>query len=89
MTMWGPSEFCPTGNLRTYDCMSELAAIAIPSLFVCGRYDEATPESTQYYQSLVPGAEFHVFEQSAHMSYLEETDSYLEEVRRFIRNVES
>ncbi|REE94592.1 proline iminopeptidase [Paenibacillus taihuensis] len=89
MTMWGPSEFCPTGNLKHYDVTPQLHEIAIPSLFLCGRYDEATPESTQHYQSLVPGAELHVFEESSHMGYLEETDAYLQTVRQFLQKVEA
>ncbi|SMF09757.1 proline iminopeptidase-family hydrolase [Paenibacillus barengoltzii] len=88
LTMWGPSEFCPTGNLKTFDCTSELNQIAIPALFVCGRYDEATPESTQYYQSLVPHSQFHVFENSAHYGYLEDSDEYKALLRSFTNKVE-
>jgi proline iminopeptidase len=88
MTMWGPSEFCPLGNLKTYDITPDLHKIHIPSLFICGRHDEAAPESTQYYSSLVPGSGFHVFENSAHVSYLEETDEYLRVVRGFLSRVE-
>jgi proline iminopeptidase len=89
MTMWGPSEFCPLGNLKTYDCTAQLPDIHIPSLFVCGRYDEAAPGTTRYYHSLVPGSGFHVFENSAHVSYLEETDEFLKVVGRFLRKVEA
>ncbi|TJY41307.1 alpha/beta fold hydrolase [Cohnella pontilimi] len=88
LTMWGPSEFYPTGNLKTYNVTPDLSAIALPALFLCGRYDEATPESTQYYQSLVPGAEMCVFENSSHLSYLEETDAYISVVRSFLGQVE-
>lgn len=84
MTMWGPSEFSPTGNLKTFDCTTQLHKINIPSLFVCGRYDEAAPESTQYYQSLLQDSEFHVFENSSHVSYLEETNEFLKIVRGFL-----
>ncbi|MED4754326.1 proline iminopeptidase-family hydrolase [Brevibacillus choshinensis] len=89
MKMWGPSEFCPTGNLKTFDYTPKLHEINIPSLFVCGRYDEAAPESTQYYQSLVPDSEFHVFEKSSHVSYLEETEAYVEVVRAFLRKADT
>ncbi|MFA4135357.1 MULTISPECIES: proline iminopeptidase-family hydrolase [unclassified Brevibacillus] len=89
MTMWGPSEFCPTGNLKTFDYTPQLHQINIPSLFVCGRYDEATPESTGYYQSLVPKAELHVFENSSHVGYLEETDEYVQVIRSFLQKADS
>lgn len=89
MKMWGPSEFCPTGSLKTFDYTTQLHEINLPSFFVCGRYDEAAPESTQYYQSLVPDSEFHVFENSSHVSYLEEPEAYIETVRAFLRKVDT
>ncbi|MDF2679321.1 MAG: pip [Brevibacillus sp.] len=89
MKMWGPSEFCPTGNLKTFDYTPQLHEINIPSLFVCGRYDEAAPKSTQYYQSLVPDSEFHVFENSSHVSYLEEPEAYVGTVRAFLRKADT
>ncbi|MCL6574228.1 MAG: proline iminopeptidase-family hydrolase, partial [Bacillus sp. (in: Bacteria)] len=49
MLMWGPSEFTVTGNLKEFDCTSELKEITCPTLYTCGRFDEATPETTQYY----------------------------------------
>ena len=41
--MWGPSEFSVKGNLKSFDCTSRLHEINCPTLFTCGRYDEATP----------------------------------------------
>lgn len=86
--MWGPSEFHVTGNLKNFDCTSQLKDMGIPTLYTCGRYDEATPESTKYFSSLTPGAKFHVFENSAHMPYLEETDEYMMVVREFLSSVD-
>ena len=86
-TMWGPSEFCATGNLKTYDVTPQLHEIDIPTLFLCGRYDETKPDTLLYYQSLVPGSQSHVFEQSAHKAYLEETDAYIRVVREFLQSV--
>ncbi|KEO84235.1 proline iminopeptidase-family hydrolase [Tumebacillus flagellatus] len=86
-TMWGPSEFCATGNLKTYDVTPRLHEIEIPTLFLCGRYDETRPETLEYYQSLVPGSKLHVFEESAHKAYFEEKDEYLRVVREFLQTV--
>lgn len=83
-TMWGPNEFFMTGNLLNYDHTARLSEIDIPTLFTCGRYDEATPETTAWYQSLLPGSELVVFEQSAHLPHLEETESYLQTLRNFL-----
>lgn len=87
--MWGPSEFTVKGNLKEFDCTSRLNEITCPTLFTCGRYDEATPESTQYFSSLAPNSNFHVFEQSAHLPYIEEPEEYLQVVSEFLKLVDS
>lgn len=86
--MWGPNEFVATGTLKDYDRSARLAEIAVPALFICGRYDEATPESTAFYARKMARAEMVVFEKSAHMPHLEETPKYLRVVRDFLRRVE-
>ncbi|WP_156291401.1 proline iminopeptidase-family hydrolase [Oceanobacillus salinisoli] len=82
--MWGPSEFHVTGNLKNFDCTTELKNITVPTLFTCGRYDEATPESTEYFSNLTPNSTFHVFENSAHMAYIEEPKQYIKTMKRFL-----
>ncbi|CAM3711274.1 proline iminopeptidase-family hydrolase [Mesobacillus zeae] len=86
--MWGPSEFSVKGNLKTFDCTSRLKEINCPTLYTCGRFDEATPETTAYYSSLTPDSGFHVFEKSAHMPYIEEREEYLEVIGGFLKDVE-
>jgi len=85
--MWGPSELYATGNLIDYDRSDRLREIALPTLYTCGRYDEATPEATAWYRSLTPAAEMVLFEHSAHMPHLEETDTYLAALRAFLSQV--
>jgi proline iminopeptidase len=87
-TMWGPSEFCVTGNLKDFDCTPRLHEIKTPSLFLCGRYDEATPESTSYFSSLVPNSKLHIFEESAHSPYREQPEEYVNVVNAFLESVE-
>jgi len=88
-TMWGPTEGYVTGNLRNYDQTSHLDEISIPTLFTCGRFDEASPEATAWYQSFVPNAEIVVFEQSAHMAHLEECQKYIEVIKDFLHRIEA
>jgi len=88
-SMWGPTECYVTGNLRDYDQTSRLDEISIPTLFTCGRFDEASPEATAWYQSFVPNAEMVVFEQSAHMAHLEESQKYIEVIKDFLHCVEA
>ena len=86
--MWGPSEFSITGCLANYDRTDSLGQIKVPTLLTCGRHDEATPEATAWYQSLIPNSKMVVFEESAHLAHLEEPDHYLAVVREFLRSVE-
>jgi len=88
LTMWGPSEFYATGTLVNYDRTNHLHEISVPTLLTCGRYDEATPKTTEWYQGLIPGSEIAYFEQSSHMPHLEEPESYLRVVRKFFAQVE-
>jgi proline iminopeptidase len=77
------------GNLKEFDCTSQLMEISCPTLYTCGRFDEATPETTQYYSSLTPNANFHVFEHSAHLPYIEEPEAYLQVIGSFLREIDS
>lgn len=88
-TMWGASEFTVTGTLKTFDVTGRLSELTLPSLFTCGRYDEATPETTAYYASLVAGARFHVFEHSAHMTIQEEPEEFARILKAFLKDVEA
>ncbi len=87
-TMWGPSEFFIIGNLANYDSTSCLGEIAIPTLLTCGRYDEASPDATAWYQSLIPQAEIAIFENSSHMPHLEEMELYLQVVQEFLNGID-
>ncbi|SHG87775.1 proline iminopeptidase-family hydrolase [Ornithinibacillus halophilus] len=83
--MWGPSEFHVTGNLRNFDCTKELKTFTIPTLYTCGRYDEATPESTSYFSKQTPESKLHIFEESAHMPYIEQPEEYLRVTHNFLK----
>ncbi|MFP5258370.1 MAG: proline iminopeptidase-family hydrolase [Acidobacteriota bacterium] len=82
--MWGPSEFTLTGTLAEYDCTAELSRITVPTLLTCGRYDEATPETTADFASRIPGAKLVVFEEASHSHHLEQEGRYLEVLERFM-----
>ncbi|PKG31831.1 proline iminopeptidase-family hydrolase [Methanoregula sp.] len=83
--MWGPSEFTITGTLKGFECSERLHKIQVPVLFTCGRYDEATPETTAYYQTKLPGSQLRVFENASHSHHLEQEQEYLATVRKFLK----
>jgi proline-specific peptidase len=87
--MWGPSELAATGTLKDYEREDALPSLDLPVLFTAGRYDEATPETIEHFQSLVPGSRVAIFENSAHMTMLDEPEVYVEAVREFLNDVDS
>jgi proline iminopeptidase len=86
--MWGPSEAHPTGVLAGWDVTPRLGEIRVPALVLCGRYDEATPLQAETIVQGLPDAELTVFEQSAHMAPVEETERYLTAVRNFLARID-
>jgi len=87
--MWGPSEFTQTGTLHGRDLVSDLKNITIPTLFTCGQWDEATPATTKYYQTNLPGSEIVIFEEASHAHHIEKTVEYLKVVRAFLTKSET
>ncbi len=82
--MWGPSEFTITGELKGFDNTNVLKNISLPVLFTAGEYDEATPETTQYYAGLTPGAKIIIYKDASHTHHLEKQSEYLADIRRFL-----
>lgn len=82
--MWGPSEFTLTGTLKEVDLEPRLGEIRCPTLLTCGRYDEATPETTALYRDMIPEAELVLFEDASHQHHLERPEAYHEAVRNFL-----
>ena len=87
-TMWGPSESYPTGVLAGWDVTPRLGEIRVPALVMCGRHDEATPLQAETIVQGLPDAELVIFEESAHMAPVEETERYLATVRGFLARVD-
>jgi len=86
--MCGPSEFTITGTLKDYERVDRLREITTPTLFVCGRYDEATPAATEYYHRSMPGSDFAVIENASHLSFVEQPESFNRVLREFLRRSE-
>ncbi len=85
--MWGPAEFKPTGTLIDFDLAGRLHEIKIPVLLLCGRFDEATPATVEYFKNQIPNAKMEVFEKSAHFPHWTERKEYIETVRSFLNSL--
>jgi proline-specific peptidase len=86
--LWGPSEFTMTGILKDYDRIAQLKDIKVPTLFTCGRYDEATPSSTSLYRSHLPNSKMLIFEDASHEHHIEKAELYLKQVREFLHCID-
>jgi proline iminopeptidase len=82
--VWGANELAVTGLVKDYNVTPRLGLIKQPTLCVCGRFDEATPEAHQYFASQLPDSRCHIFEHSAHHPQLTERVDFLRIVRDFL-----
>jgi pimeloyl-ACP methyl ester carboxylesterase len=87
--MWGPNEFTVIGTLKDWDVIGQLSEIDVPTLITSGRHDECTPKLVEPLHEGIAGSEWVVFEESAHMPYLEEPERYLAVVGAFLEKVEA
>jgi len=87
-TMWGPSEFSVQGNLKDFDRVSALKSINMPTLLLCGEFDECTPPTTREYASMIRGSEFAEIKGSAHLTTIDAPRATLDVVRRFLARVD-
>lgn len=83
-TMWGPSETHATGTLKNWTVLDRLDQVSAQTLFISGKYDEATPLQTEKAHKLLPGSEWVLLEESSHSGLFEQPDEYLAAVSAFI-----
>lgn len=86
--MDGPSEFTISGNLKDYNATDRLGNIKIPTLFVCGEYDEARPSTVKYFQSLVPNAQFAEISNAGHLSMQDNAGENNKAIEDFLNDLE-
>jgi L-proline amide hydrolase len=86
--MNGPNEFYCVGTLRDWTIEDRVHRIAVPTLLLSGRHDEATPRTVQPFYDAIRGARWEIFESSSHMPFIEERDRYLELVNAFLTQVD-
>ncbi|MBL3671356.1 proline iminopeptidase-family hydrolase [Streptomyces sp. M2CJ-2] len=82
--MNGPSEFHVTGTLRDWSVEDCLPDIAVPTLLLTGRHDEATPATVRPFVDLIPDVRWEVFEESSHLPHLEEPERFHEVLAAFL-----
>ncbi len=83
-TMWGPNEFTCTGTLRSWDRSRDLGRITMPTLILCGKYDEVVPSCSRTLHAGIADSELVIFEESSHSSHFEEPDRFFRVLRNFL-----
>ncbi|MFF8378130.1 proline iminopeptidase-family hydrolase [Streptomyces sp. NPDC015661] len=87
-TLWGRTEWNLTGNLRDWDVTARLGEIDLPVLVTTGRHDVATPALVRPLVDGIRGAEWVVFEWSAHLPTVEEPERYRAVLAEFLAAAE-
>lgn len=87
--LFGADELEPRGALAGWDIARRLGEITYPALVVSGRHDLVPPTSAAVLYQGIPSSEWVVFEHSAHLPHLEETQRFLEVLDGFLGKVEA
>lgn len=87
--MNGPSEFHVVGTLRDWSVEDVLPDIAVPTLVLSGRHDEATEVTVRPFQERIPEVRWEVLEESSHMPHLEEPERFHSLLVEFLKGLDS
>ena len=87
--MWGPNEWTVTGALDGWDVRPRLGELVLPTLVLRGAHDLSTEAICRTLLDGLPNAREVVFAESSHTPVLEQTERYLDTVRRFLYAVEA
>ncbi|MEU8524010.1 proline iminopeptidase-family hydrolase [Streptomyces sp. NPDC048629] len=87
-TMWGP-EWNVNGHLKDWDVTDRLGELDLPVLVTSGRYDLTTETVVRPLVEGVRGAEWVLFEKSAHLPSIEEPEHYRQVVEGFLSELEA
>ena len=82
--MWGPSELMCNGTLAGHVVTDRISAIIVPTLIMSGKYDECRASTAQAYHAGIKGSRWELFEESSHLSYVEEAAKYQRVMNDFL-----
>lgn len=83
-SMWGPSELMCNGTLAGHVVTDRLDRIIAPTLIMSGKYDECMATTVGAYLSGIKGSRWELFEESSHLSYVEEAAKYQRVMNEFL-----
>jgi len=87
-TLWGPDLTRCTGPMTQWDVTDRLHEIMVPTLILCGWYDECLPEHHFTLAEGIPNNEFVIFGNSSHMiTHEKEGPAYMGVIKNFLERV--
>ncbi len=87
--MWGPSEFEPSGTLKSYNRVAALDRIKVPTMIICGEFDEATPETGVKYANRIPACTFAEIKGASHAIWEEKPARIRKVIGDFLQDIEA
>ena len=86
--MWGPSEFEPSGTLKTYSRVRDLSRIKVPTMIICGEHDEATPATGIRYANKIRGCTYSEIKGASHAIWYEKPARLRNVINDFLKENE-
>ncbi len=86
--LWGRSEFIITGALKDYDRTNDLKNVDVPTLYVIGEFDEISPKTAKYYQSLTPNSRVMIIENAGHTTMHDNPVSEVKVISDFLAELD-
>ncbi|WP_277670071.1 proline iminopeptidase-family hydrolase [Saccharomonospora viridis] len=86
-TMWGPTEFHVSGNLRSYHRMDRLRDLEVPALLLCGEHDYTSPGVCRSYVRSLPNGRVTVIPNASHNAHLEQPEECAHALGEFVSSV--
>jgi len=84
-SMWGPDPSTCSGSLLDWSVIDRLHELQMPTLILCGWYDELSPDLHRAIADRVPNNEFVIFGNSSHVITEEkECELYLATIKNFV-----
>lgn len=83
-TMQGFSELFVTGSLKDCDLTDKLPLVQVPTLVTSGKRDQCTAAVVESTLQGIPNSRALLFENSAHMAFVEERQLFMKEAEAFL-----
>ena len=85
--LWGESEYNVSGYVKNYNKVAKLQTINVPTHYIGGKNDTASPKIIKFLSSKTPNSTYKIFNNSKHMAHMEETTEFFKNILLFFNYV--